>query len=96
MKALKTGSVEQQNYWSKRNVNAENQIASLRAEAEALNETDKTRSRIIDTINRMQNAQDAYNQKIAEMGKKSADAKLTDYLKKAKDLYSDLQTAVTQ
>lgn len=39
-------------------------IKSLEDEAGKLNQTDKLRNKIVDTINRMKNAQDNYNQKL--------------------------------
>lgn len=61
----------------------------MEAEASALTQNDKIRNQIIDTINRMKNAQESFNQKNNAFN-------TPDYLKKAKDAYSDLNTAITQ
>lgn len=89
MIALKTGNTTQQQYWSDRNNEIHKEISNLEAEASALAQNDKIRNQIIDTINRAKNAQETFNQKNSAFN-------MPDYLKKAKDAYSDLNTAITQ
>ena len=89
MIALKTGNSAQQRYWSDRNAEIHKEISNLDAEASALAQNDKLRNQIVDTINRAKNAQEGFNQKNRAFN-------MPDYLKKAKDAYGDLNTAITQ
>lgn len=86
---MKTGNTEQQRYWETRNRDVQSQISQLESESKALGQSDVLRNQIVDTINRMKNAQEGFNQKMTAFN-------TPDYLKKVKAAYRDLQTAITQ
>lgn len=89
MIAMNTGNATQRSYWQSRNDEVYKQISALETEANKLSQNDKLRNQIVDTINKMKNAQDSFNDKVDKF-------KMPDYLKKSQTALRDLQSSMSQ